>query len=147
MEPQKILIDNRQEAKVPTPPLSKKTEQILNALGCEGCEISLVIMDDQEISELNRTFRNISKPTNVLSFPMQEGEFSGLNPELLGDVIISVEKAREQAKELNHSLEEELTLLTVHGVLHLLGYSDETEEEKQVMADREKDILKRISHG
>ncbi|MCW8801630.1 MAG: rRNA maturation RNase YbeY, partial [Desulfobacter sp.] len=80
MENLKILIDNRQKEKLTTAPLYKKTEQILNALGCNNHEISIVITDDAQVRDLNRTYRGKDAPTNVLSFPMQEGEFSDITP-------------------------------------------------------------------
>jgi len=76
--------------------------------------------------KLNRQYRNIDSPTDVLAFAMGEGEFSGLHPHLLGDVVVSVDTAERQAKKAGHSLQEELRMLAVHGTLHLLGYEDET---------------------
>ena len=77
MAQQKILIDNQQKKKFPTDQIRQKTKQILNALGCKTHEISLLITDDAQVRELNRTYRGTDKPTNVLSFPMQEGKNIG----------------------------------------------------------------------
>jgi probable rRNA maturation factor len=111
---------------VPTPVLRKKTEQILNALGCNHHEISIVITDDAQIKELNLSFRGIERPTNVLSFPMQEGEFSDITPGLLGDVVISAQTAAREAREAGITLDERMSQLLIHGILHLVGFDHET---------------------
>jgi probable rRNA maturation factor len=105
--------------------VARKTEQILNALGCNAHEISIVILDDKEITHLNESYRGICKPTNVLAFPMQEGEFSDITPGLLGDVVISLETAEKEAITANISLEERISQLLIHGILHLLGFDHE----------------------
>jgi len=75
---------------------------------------------------LNRSYRGIDAPTDVLAFPMGEGEFASMNPQILGDVVISIDRAQAQADRAGHALMAELRLLAVHGTLHLLGYEDET---------------------
>ncbi len=102
------------------------------------------MVTDNYIRELNRKYRGVEEATDVLAFPMQEGEFSGLHPQLLGDVVISVERAEEQAEEFKHRLEEELSLLTIHGILHLLGYDDSTVRGRKRMRDKENEILKEV---
>ena len=102
------------------------------------------MVTDNYIKDLNRKYRGVEEATDVLAFPMQEGEFSGLHPHLLGDVVISVERAREQAREFGHRFEEELSLLTIHGLLHLLGYDDFTVRGRKKMEVREKEILKAV---
>ena len=110
--------------------LSKSTmlriaKKLLNGLGCvRPVELSILLTDDREISALNRKFRKKSRPTDVLSFPM------GASPgpaavRMLGDVVISVERAEEQAGALGIRLEEEMLRLLIHGVLHLCGYDHE----------------------
>jgi probable rRNA maturation factor len=89
-------------------------------------EVSVLIVNDSRIRELNRQYRGIDSPTDVLAFAMGEGDFVDLHPQLLGDVVISADTARRQAEKAGHSLAEELGLLAVHGTLHLLGYEDET---------------------
>jgi probable rRNA maturation factor len=96
--------------------------------------LSLVITDDQEIQELNRTYRGIDAPTDVLSFGMGESEFPSEEQALyLGDLIISYPRAVAQAQEYGHSTEAEINLLVTHGVLHLLGYDHATPEEEREM--------------
>jgi len=94
-------------------------------LGCNDHELSLVITDDAEIHELNRTYRGVDNPTNVLSFPMQEGEFSQITPGLLGDVVISCDTAQKEADQAGITLEERMSQLLIHGILHLLGFDHE----------------------
>lgn len=145
MEQQKILIDNQQKAIIPTPLVQQKTEQILNALGCNAHEISIVIMDDKGIEQLNKTYRGIDKPTNVLAFPMQEGEFSNITPGLLGDVVISLTTAEKEAVDAKISLEERLSQLLIHGILHLLGFDHETsDKDAAAMEDKSLELLRII---
>ena len=89
-------------------------------------EASVLIVNDSRIRELNRQYRSIDSPTDVLAFAMGEGDFVDLHPQLLGDVVISADAALRQAEKAGHSLAEELGLLAIHGTLHLLGYEDET---------------------
>lgn len=109
----------------------------------ENAEVSLVFVDDDYIADLNRQYRGIDGPTDVLSFAMLEGPaMPGEEDELLlGDVVISLETARRQAGEYGHSLAREVAYLTVHGVLHLLGYDHETPSDKQKMRTQEETIL------
>ncbi len=133
---------------VPTTPLRKKTELILNALGCNQHELSIVIMDDAQIQALNQTFRGISRPTNVLAFPMQEGEFSGITPDLLGDVVISAQTAQTEADAAGITLDERISQLLVHGILHLLGYDHETAPaDAENMETKSLEILRRIENN
>ncbi|MFO7911778.1 MAG: rRNA maturation RNase YbeY [Desulfotignum sp.] len=133
---------------VPTPTLRKKTELILNALGCNHQEISIVIMDDAQIQELNQNFRGICRPTNVLAFPMQEGEFTDITPELLGDVVISAQTARKEANAAGITLEERMSQLLVHGILHLLGFDHETTESNaEEMETKSLEILRQIENN
>lgn len=104
-------------------------------------EISILLTDDSEITDLNRTYRGLDKPTDVLAFALDEGP---LQTESLGDVVISVERAAKQAISRRVSLEKELELLTVHGCLHLLGYDHETKEEARVMRNRTRVIRRAL---
>ena len=113
----------------------------------EECEISISIVDNEEIHQINKQFRGIDRPTDVLSFPQltfEEGEIMDRNEKgevVLGDIIISLERAREQAEEYGHSLKREIAFLTAHSMLHLLGYDHmEPEEEKEMFA-KQKEIL------
>jgi len=102
-------------------------------------------MDDRGIEQLNKTYRGIDKPTNVLAFPMQEGEFSDITPGLLGDVVISLPTAEKEAVEANISLEERLSQLLIHGTLHLLGFDHERgETDAAAMEDKSLELLRII---
>ena len=120
-------------------PFVQAAEQSLTALGLVDVELSILLCDDAFIHPLNRDYRGKDKPTDVLSFAMREE--GDPNDPVLGDVIISVERAQAQAKERDHSVGVELALLLVHGILHLLGYDHEEDEEAQVMEAKEKEIL------
>jgi len=97
-------------------------------------ELSLVITNDHEIRRLNRTYRAIDAPTDVLSFGMGESPFPSPGEDLyLGDIILSYPRAAEQAREYGHSTQAELNLLAIHGVLHLLGYDHETAQDQREM--------------
>lgn len=122
----KILIDNQQKKKISSESIRQKTKQILNALGCEAHEISLVMTDNTQIQRLNKTYRGIDKPTNVLAFPMQEGQFADITPGLLGDVVISCETAQKEADDANITFLERMSQLLIHGILHLMGFDHET---------------------
>lgn len=113
----------------------------------KNTEASILIVDNNYIQELNLIYRGQNTPTDVLSFAMNElGEdepdidFSG-EVNVLGDIVISLEKALEQSQEYGHSLERELGYLVVHGMLHLLGYDHETEGERKLMRELEEKIL------
>jgi|SRR5690625_1213557 len=110
-------------------------------------EISINFVDNNEIKELNRNYRQKDEPTDVISFAMQESveeepKIVGEDiPLTLGDIVISIDKAREQAEEYNHSLERELGFLAVHGFLHLLGYDHINKEDEEIMFNRQEKIL------
>lgn len=107
------------------------------------CEVSVLLTDDAEMTVLNSEYRGIDTPTDVLAFAMREGEDNqAVHPMLLGDVVISLETAARQAAAAKHSLETEVAFLTVHGVLHLLGYEHETPEEEAGMFAMQETILR-----
>ena len=124
-------IQIRNEQKKTEPDLNgiqKKTEKILKDLGFPEAEISILLVDDTEIARLNGLYLSRMGPTNVISFPQNEGEDSDLNPEILGDVVISVETAQKEADTAGQTLDWALDRLIVHGVLHLVGYDHESPE-------------------
>lgn len=114
----------------------------------QNLEVYITLTHNDNIQKINAEHRNIDKPTDVLSFPMFEREEIPSLKEnneqvetMLGDIIVSVEKVREQAEEYGHSFKRELAYLVTHGMLHLLGYDHMIEEEKVVMRKREEEIL------
>ena len=110
--------------------------------------VNIILTNPKNIQELNKQYRNIDKPTDVLSFPMfEKEELDNLNNEnyyILGDIVISVEKVKEQAIEYEHSFERELSYMVVHGFCHLLGYDHIKEDDKKIMRKKEEEILAKI---
>jgi probable rRNA maturation factor len=136
---QKILKLNQRKIKE----IIKKVLQYLKV--DEETEVSVLFTDDEFIRSLNNKYRGIDKPTDVLSFSLQEGAVKSPEVEgdkLLGDIIISVETAQRQADTLNHSREKELTVLLIHGLLHLIGYDHEEDKDYKIMREKESEILK-----
>jgi len=129
----------------------KIVREVLKAEGVASpYEVSLVFTDSETVTRLNRDYRGIDEPTDVLAFHMvpQRGDHSSfaLPPDgvaRLGEVIISYPQALEQAKEQGHSLERELALLVIHGILHLLGYDHEEPDEERKMRERERELVER----
>ena len=105
-------------------------------------EVSVSFVGDEEIRDLNRDYRGVDRSTDVLSFPMDD-EFI-IDKRILGDVIINTRRVMEQAEELGHSHERELSYLTVHSILHLLGYDHIDDEDKKEMREREKLSMKEL---
>src|SRR5579884_1783964 len=143
-----VSLLNEQTRPVRTAALRRAARRLLAAEGMANAEVSVVLSDDAAVHDLNRRYRGMDKPTDVLSFSQREQTAEGPPlpdlpgmPPVLGDVIISVDTAARQAAEHSVTLEEELALLTVHGILHLLGYEDETETGAQQMRLREQAIL------
>ena len=146
-----LLIDNRTNFEL-TDEIKETLEKVcLKSLQYEefneDCEISLSIVTNDEIHDINKQFRNIDSPTDVLSFPQltfEEGEEADVNENgeiVLGDIIISIDRAKEQAEEYGHSLKREMAFLSVHSMLHLMGYDHMVPEEEEDMFRRQKEIL------
>jgi probable rRNA maturation factor len=138
-----VVTDNRQTRVPLHPELLREVEAAIEAtLAAEGRtgEVSLSLVDDVEIQTLNRLWRGQDKPTDVLSFPLDD-------PDLLGDVVISVETALRQAEAYGHSLRRELGFLAVHGTLHLLGYDHDTAAAEADMMARTEAVLARLGLG
>ena len=106
---------------------------LLKALRLRGAELSIALVDDAEIRQLNRKFRSVDTPTDVLAFSLLEGEHQGHRGAMLGDVVISVETAAAQAAVRHRALDEELARLLIHGLLHLVGHDHEREDEAKRM--------------
>lgn len=119
---------------------------ILSVSGCPDAQLSILLVDDAGIQELNRDYLGKDRPTNVISFAMREGEGSDVQPDLLGDVVISAETAARDAAEAGVSFESELYFLLLHGILHLLGYDHErgTTAEAVLMEAREREIFTQL---
>lgn len=145
-----IALSNRQQKLAVTPAMEETVRTVLAKAAelyglDEGVEVGVTLLDDEAIQELNRDYRGKDRPTDVLSFALNEGEEPKIvdapEEELLGDILISLETAARQAEEYGHGLERELAYLTVHGMLHLLGYDHEDPEEQAEMRVEEEAIL------
>jgi len=114
-------------------------------LDCPEGELSIVFVDDQRIQQLNRDYRRKDRPTNVLSFSMREGEFAQVSPELLGDVVISVDTTASEAEKAGISLGAHMTWLLIHGILHLFGFDHEQSElAADEMETRTKELMGKV---
>ena len=122
----RITIENRQRTlPIRAKQLRTVAETILNALEYPASELAITIVGDRRIRILNRQYLGKDRPTNVISFALNEGEFSGLNPDVLGDVVISAATAAREAAEAEIPYFERLSFLLLHGILHLVGYDHE----------------------
>lgn len=117
----------------------------------DDTEVDITIVDDQEIHSLNKEYRNVDRPTDVLSFALDEKDenepeiIDAPEEHLLGDIIISAETAARQAEEFGHGLPREMVYLAVHGLLHLLGYDHIQEDDKVIMRMKEEEALRQIA--
>ncbi len=136
-------------------------EACLDYVDCPyEAEVSILLTDNEQILQINQEFRNMDAPTDVLSFPVIDYEIPGdfteleastadyFHPEtgelLLGDIVISLERAKEQACEYGHSLRRELAFLTAHSMFHLFGFDHMEEEERRSMEEKQKDVLDKL---
>ncbi len=145
-----LLIDNRQDRIKIKEGFVELLENAVKACLVyenwdEDYEVSLSLVDNNEIKELNKTYRGKDSATDVLSFPLVEENDVIIEEKLLGDIVISVEKAEEQAKEYNHSFEREIGFLVVHSMFHLMGYDHDTEEATKEMRKKEEDVLQSVN--
>ena len=139
----KILISNQQKkVKLNCSRIKKEIYKILEDLDCHNSELSILFTSDNHIKELNKTYRKKNRPTDVLAFSQNEGSSIVINTSILGDVVISVDTAKRQADKLGHSVTEEILILLIHGILHLLGF-DHAKSKKDAlkMQSKEKELL------
>lgn len=145
-----ILWENEQSKYEVTKDLLDLLEKVMQkSLEVEGLEdsweISLLFVDNEEIKKINNEHRNIDKATDVLSFPMHEKEdLKEAKEKILGDIVISLEKAEEQASEYGHSFEREVGFLTCHSMFHLMGYDHDTKENTDIMRAKEETVLESL---
>ncbi len=138
-----VDVDMTEGVTLPPGDWSALAGRVLEYLDKPQGEVSLLFCDDDVIQPLNRDWRGKDKPTDVLSFSQQEGELIG-DPNLLGDIIISIATAQRQADERGHSLAHEVRVLVVHGLCHLLGYDHEEDDEAEVMEALERSLLGKL---
>jgi len=143
-----IRIDNRQKIiRLDRRRLHRRIHALGRLLDLTDREVSLVFTDDRGIQEINRDYLGRDHPTNVISFAIGEGEFTTVNPQLLGDIVISVERALHDARETDLPLEDEIDFLIIHGLLHLIGYDHEDVEDSEVrrMIRKEEELFKALN--
>ena len=153
-----IYYENDQDKMEVSEYLEGRLKEGLNAVAklhdlTDDTEVGITIVDDERIHEINREYRNVDRPTDVISFALDDDLEDSDEPELidgpeehlLGDIIISVETANRQGEEFGHGLEREIVYLAVHGLLHLLGYDHMVEEDKVVMRAKEEEALRAIN--
>ena len=141
-----ILIDDRQNRfKLSTQQIRKTAQTLLNALGSPEGELSVLLTDDADIADLNKQYLDREGATNVIAFPMAEGEFAEISPDLLGDVVISMDTAAREAEMGETTIENRFKELLIHGILHLFGYDHETNEaDAQQMENKSEELLEAV---
>ena len=151
MKAKHVIFTRNDQSKIQVTPalralVKKAVRAALEYEKFEGCaEVSVTFTDNENIRALNLEYRSVDRPTDVLSFPTEDDMPSDGENIVLGDIVISLEKAEEQAREYGHSFEREAAFLTVHSTLHLLGYDHETSEKDEAdMFDRQKKILEEM---
>ena len=140
------LRNEHPEIKIDFHDIEVRIEVIMDHLDCLDQEISVLFMEDIGIRQLNKEFRNVDKATDVLSFPQNSDEGPVIPGEIiLGDIAISLDKAKLQAKEHGLAFKEEIILLLIHGILHLLGYDHEISEQEEIkMRKKTRELFKEI---
>ena len=141
-EPETLTVDEKIFAE-----LLRAADVVGELYGVENSELSLTLTDDKNIHALNKKFRGVDRATDVLSFAFRESdepEIIGAEVEILGDVIISLERAKVQAEEFGHSFLREIIFLEVHGLLHLLGYDHMQDDERQEMETEQRFIMEKL---
>ena len=137
--------DGHRGSRLDVDKLRRRAEAVLGAIGEPEAELSIALVDDEEIAELNARWREKPRSTDVLSFSLVEGDFADHRGGLLGDVVISVETAARQAALRHRGLDDVAAKLMVHGVLHLIGHDHEDDAESRVMAAEERRIWRLLS--
>lgn len=151
-----LLIDDSQNIEIEKDLIFELEKVIESSLESEAihndCQVSLTFTDNAEIRLLNSKYRKIDKATDVLSFPLYtKNELENLKENgsstqlILGDIVISVEKAQEQAVEYGHSFKRELSFLVCHSIFHLIGYDHMNEEEAKIMRQKERNVLEMLN--
>jgi probable rRNA maturation factor len=125
--------------------LRSRAQRLLRALDCPRSELSVALVDDEEIADLNASYRGVPRPTDVLAFSLLEGEHEERRGALLGDVVIGVETAARQARRRRRSLDDEVTRLLIHGTLHLLGHDHARSAPARAMRAEERRLWRAIS--
>lgn len=128
--------------------VNEAVQKVAELYGLDNAQVSITLTDNPHIHEINRDYRKVDRPTDVISFALNEGEEpeieGGAPINVLGDIIISVERAKEQAQDYGHSVRREIAFLTVHGMLHLLGYDHIKEADRKEMRKEEDFVMEQL---
>ena len=117
---------------------------LVKELNLDNCMFNIIFITNEEIHKINKEYRKVDRPTDVISFALEDNkDIEYKDFRLLGDIYISVDKAIEQARDYNHSLKRELCFLSTHGILHLLGYDHQTKEDEEEMFTKQKELLEK----
>lgn len=122
-----MILNRQKKLKVDTKRVKTAFERLLEHIDCKGREVNVLLLDDEGIRVYNKEYLGRDRPTNVIAFAMREGDFGDLNPDILGDIMISVETAQREAAYADIPFTEMIDYLMIHGLLHLLGYDHETD--------------------
>lgn len=144
-----ISIQNRQTKQwIDTGRLRRHVKRLLKEIDEEGAEVSILLVDDDQIQKINSDYLKRDCPTNVISFSMVEGSYGHIHPEILGDIIISTETAARDAVVGHLDFMDELEFLLIHGLLHLVGYNHENTnaDETEKMKHREHELFFMLRH-
>jgi probable rRNA maturation factor len=137
------VVDRQRAARVDRERVRRLAAHALRALGLDRGEVGVLLVGDRRIRELNRRWRGLDRPTDVLSFSQREGAGGGLHPDVLGDVVVSVPTAVRQAGAAGLSLAEEIDRLVIHGILHLAGHEHEGDPRRARAMRRRRDAILR----
>ena len=145
-----IQIENQQKRiKIDKRRIRSQVNALLKLLDCTNMEISITFVDNASIRQINKQYLGKDRPTNVISFPLQEGEFCDINPQMLGDIVISVDTAERDSASGNLSFDEEILFLIIHGLLHLRGYNHENTfiADARKMKKKEKELFSLLTQS
>ncbi len=144
-----ISIQNRQKKeKIDVQRLRRSLKRLLRELECGEVDLGVFLVDDDQIRETNRDYLDRDRPTNVISFPMKGGALDDIHPEMLGDIVLSIETAARDARAENFDIMDEVEFLLIHGLLHLMGYDHENGEAREttMMQQRERELFYMLRH-
>ncbi len=137
-----VEINNQARVDIDLDKLKKVTEKFLDFQNLNDMEVSLALVTDKEMKRINQAYRDSDRPTDVLAFPVSEKEKKEEN--FLGEILLDWKQIKRQARKLDKKKEEELIFILIHGLLHLLGYKDETSADKEKMLEKGKEIIKEL---
>jgi probable rRNA maturation factor len=141
-----MILNRQKKQKVDTRRAGRVLNRLLKHFRCGDREVTVVYLDDEGIREFNRKYLKRDRPTNVLSFSIREGAFGDINSEILGDILISAERAAKEASLARMSVEDMLDYLMIHGLLHLFGYDHERSREAADEMKRKEEELFSLLH-